>query len=88
MKELGGLYISFDGIKPKNLTNISKTQKNLNNQDEVNNNNFITLNESLAIFDDISKHFVQMLLFSEAKVHEKCCIYCVVAEEECYRSGF
>ncbi|XP_048067446.1 deoxynucleotidyltransferase terminal-interacting protein 2 isoform X2 [Megalobrama amblycephala] len=35
MKELGGLYISFDGIKPKNLTNISKTQKNLNNQDEL-----------------------------------------------------
>ncbi|ROI46650.1 Deoxynucleotidyltransferase terminal-interacting protein 2 [Anabarilius grahami] len=35
MKELGGLYISFDGNKPKNLSNISKTQKNPNNQDEL-----------------------------------------------------
>lgn len=89
MKELGGLYISFDGNKPKNLSNISKTQKNPNNQDEVNNNNCITLNETLAVFDDITEHFVQMLLFSEAKVQEKKnCIYCVVAEEECNRSGF
>ncbi len=36
MKELGGLYISFDGNKPKSLSNISKTQKNPNNPDEVN----------------------------------------------------
>ncbi|XP_067270235.1 deoxynucleotidyltransferase terminal-interacting protein 2 [Pseudorasbora parva] len=35
MKELGGLYISFDGNKPKNLSNCSKTKKNLNNQDEL-----------------------------------------------------
>ncbi|XP_016301646.1 uncharacterized abhydrolase domain-containing protein DDB_G0269086-like isoform X2 [Sinocyclocheilus anshuiensis] len=35
MKELGGLYISFDGNKPKSLSNSSKTQKDLNNPDEL-----------------------------------------------------
>ncbi|XP_077079412.1 deoxynucleotidyltransferase terminal-interacting protein 2 isoform X2 [Siphateles boraxobius] len=35
MKELGGLYISFDGNKPKNPFNSSQTQKNPNNQDEL-----------------------------------------------------
>uniref|UniRef100_A0A8C1ZP87 Deoxynucleotidyltransferase terminal-interacting protein 2-like n=2 Tax=Cyprinus carpio TaxID=7962 RepID=A0A8C1ZP87_CYPCA len=35
MKELGGLYISFDGNKPKSLSNNSKTQKDLNNPDEL-----------------------------------------------------
>jgi len=35
MKELGGLYISFDGNTPKNPFNNSQTQKNLNNPDEV-----------------------------------------------------
>uniref|UniRef100_A0A671Q8V3 Deoxynucleotidyltransferase terminal-interacting protein 2-like n=2 Tax=Sinocyclocheilus anshuiensis TaxID=1608454 RepID=A0A671Q8V3_9TELE len=35
MKELGGLYISFDGNKPKSLSNSSKSQKDLNNQDEL-----------------------------------------------------
>ncbi len=41
MKELGGLYISFDGNKPKSLSNSSKTQKNLNNPDEVNNSHVL-----------------------------------------------
>ncbi|XP_016431100.1 deoxynucleotidyltransferase terminal-interacting protein 2-like isoform X2 [Sinocyclocheilus rhinocerous] len=35
MKELGGLYISFDGNKPKSLSNSSKSLKDLNNQDEL-----------------------------------------------------
>ncbi|XP_042617842.1 deoxynucleotidyltransferase terminal-interacting protein 2 isoform X1 [Cyprinus carpio] len=36
MKELGGLYISFDGSnKQKSLSNSSKSQKDLNNQDEL-----------------------------------------------------
>ncbi|XP_039530642.1 deoxynucleotidyltransferase terminal-interacting protein 2 isoform X2 [Pimephales promelas] len=35
MKELGGLYISFDGNTPKNPFNNSQTQKNLNNPDEL-----------------------------------------------------
>ncbi|XP_050973248.1 deoxynucleotidyltransferase terminal-interacting protein 2 isoform X2 [Labeo rohita] len=35
MKELGGLYISFNGNKPKNLSKISKTQKDLSNPDEL-----------------------------------------------------
>ncbi|XP_073675491.1 deoxynucleotidyltransferase terminal-interacting protein 2 isoform X2 [Garra rufa] len=33
MKELGGLYISFDANKPKNLSECSKTQKDLNTPD-------------------------------------------------------
>ncbi|KAF4110180.1 deoxynucleotidyltransferase terminal-interacting protein 2 [Onychostoma macrolepis] len=35
MKELGGLYISFDGNKPKSLSNSSKAQNDLNNPDEL-----------------------------------------------------
>ncbi|XP_051509146.1 serine-rich adhesin for platelets-like [Myxocyprinus asiaticus] len=35
MKELGGLYISFDGSKPKSLSNSLKMQKKQNNQDEL-----------------------------------------------------
>ncbi|KAK7145749.1 hypothetical protein R3I93_013472 [Phoxinus phoxinus] len=35
MKELGGLYISFDGGKLKNPFNSSRTQKNPNNHDEL-----------------------------------------------------
>ncbi|XP_051951078.1 deoxynucleotidyltransferase terminal-interacting protein 2 [Xyrauchen texanus] len=35
MKELGGLYISFDGSKPKSLSNSLKMQKNKKNQDEL-----------------------------------------------------